>query len=59
MEKRRKYDREFKQMVVDLYYRKIIGWSFSSSLKAPLTIIPALMMAISNRPNYSKVNFSF
>jgi len=59
MKKRRKYDREFKQMVVDLYYRKIIGWLFSSSLKAPLTIIPALMMAISNRPNYSKVNFSF
>jgi transposase InsO family protein len=37
-------------VVIDLYDRKVIGWSFSRSLKAVHTTIPAWRMAVSNRP---------
>jgi len=36
-------------VVIDLYDRKVIGWSFSRSLKAALTTIPAWKMAVMNR----------
>jgi putative transposase len=35
-------------VVIDLYDRKVIGWSFSRSLKAVHTTIPALRMAVRN-----------
>ena len=37
-------------VIIDLYDRKVIGWSFSRSLKAVYTTIPAWRMAIRNRP---------
>jgi transposase InsO family protein len=37
-------------VIIDLYDRKVIGWSFSRSLKAAHTTIPAWRMAIRNRP---------
>lgn len=37
-------------VIMDLYDRKIIGWSMSRSLKASQTVIPAWRMAIINRP---------
>lgn len=37
-------------IVLDLFDRKIIGWSMSRSLKATHTTIPAWNMAIANRP---------
>lgn len=36
--------------IIDLAIRKAIGWSFSSSLKASQTVIPAWRMAIANYP---------
>ena len=36
--------------VMDLFDRKIIGWSMGTSLKAFQTVIPAWRMAIRNRP---------
>ena len=36
--------------VIDLFDRKVIGWSFSKGMKAIETIIPAWRMAKSNRP---------
>ena len=37
-------------VIIDLFDRKVIGWSFSRSLKAIHTTIPAWRMAVSNRP---------
>jgi len=37
-------------VIIDLYDRKVIGWSFSKSLKAIHTTIPAFRMAVRNRP---------
>lgn len=36
-------------VIMDLYDRKIIGWSMSSSLQASETVIPAWRMAVLNR----------
>jgi len=36
-------------VIIDLYDRKVIGWSFSRSLKAVHTTIPAWKMAVRNR----------
>lgn len=36
--------------IMDLYDRRIIGWSMSPSLKASQTVIPAWRMATVNRP---------
>lgn len=36
--------------VIDLWDRKVIGWSFSKTLKTNLTTIPAFNMAKTNRP---------
>jgi len=37
-------------VIIDLADRKVIGWSFSRSLKAVHTVIPAWRMAVRNRP---------
>jgi transposase InsO family protein len=37
-------------MVLDLYDRKIIGWSFSDDMETVNTTIPAFHMAVKNRP---------
>jgi transposase InsO family protein len=37
-------------IILDLFDRKVIGWSFSRSLKAIHTAIPAFRMAVRNRP---------
>jgi transposase InsO family protein len=37
-------------IILDLFDRKVIEWSFSSSLKAIHTTIPAFKMAVRNRP---------
>ena len=37
-------------IIMDLYDRKVIGWSLSKSMKATETTIPAWQMAIKNRP---------
>lgn len=36
--------------VIDLFDRKLIGWSISNSLSASATVIPAIRMAHRNRP---------
>jgi transposase InsO family protein len=36
-------------VVIDLYDRKVIGWSFSTTMEAEATVIPALEMAVMNR----------
>jgi transposase InsO family protein len=36
--------------IMDLYDRKIIGWSMGTSLKASQTVVPAWRMATINRP---------
>lgn len=36
--------------VIDLFDRKVIGWSFSNGMTTHETIIPAWRMAMSNRP---------
>jgi transposase InsO family protein len=36
-------------VIMDLYDRKIIGWSMSSSLRASETVVPAWRMAVLNR----------
>ena len=36
-------------VIIDLYDRKVIGWSFSRSLKATCTVIPAWRMAVRMR----------
>lgn len=42
---------------MDLFSRRIIGWSFSESLHADVTVMPALRMAILNQPNARNVIF--
>lgn len=37
-------------VVMDLYDRKVIGWSLSTSMKASETVIPAWQMVLKNRP---------
>lgn len=37
-------------VIIDLYDRKVIGWSFSSGMSAQETVIPAWRMACQNRP---------
>jgi transposase InsO family protein len=36
-------------VVLDLYDRKVIGWSFSADMEAAHTVIPALQMAVASR----------
>ena len=44
-------------VIIDLYDRKVIGWSMSRGLSAAETIIPAWMMATMNRPVTQKLIF--
>jgi transposase InsO family protein len=44
-------------VIIDLFDRKVIGWSMSSTLKTSETIAPAWMMAIMNRPLTDKLIF--
>ena len=44
-------------VIIDLYNRKVIGWSMSKSLEAQQTIIPAWRMAINNCPITRKLIF--
>lgn len=37
-------------VIIDLWDRKVVGWSLSTSLKAVDTVIPAWIMAVKNRP---------
>lgn len=37
-------------VIIDLFDRKVIGWSFSKGMTANETVIPAWRMAIGNRP---------
>ncbi|HOF22038.1 MAG TPA: DDE-type integrase/transposase/recombinase [Bacteroidales bacterium] len=43
--------------IIDLYDRKVIGWSYSRSLKAAHTTIPAWKMAVRNRIITDKLIF--
>ena len=42
---------------MDLYDRRIIGWSLSRSMKATETTIPAWQMAVKNRPIECRIIF--
>jgi putative transposase len=44
-------------VIIDLFDRKVIGWSFSRSLKASHTTIPAWKMAVRNRMITRKLIF--
>lgn len=44
-------------IVMDLYDRKIIGWSLSTSMEAAKTTLPAFRMAIGNRPKIHSLIF--
>jgi putative transposase len=44
-------------VIIDLWDRKVIGWSTSKTLKAQDTVIPAWRMAIANRPITDKLVF--
>jgi len=44
-------------VIIDLFDRKVIGWSFSRSLKAAHTSIPAWRMAVRNRMITRKLIF--
>ena len=37
-------------VIIDLWDRKVVGWSLGRSLKAIDTVIPAWLMAVKNRP---------
>jgi len=37
-------------VIIDLWDRKVVGWSLSTSLKAVDTVVPAWLMAVKNRP---------
>jgi putative transposase len=37
-------------IIIDLWDRKVVGWSLSRSLKAIDTVVPAWLMAVKNRP---------
>lgn len=43
--------------VIDLFDRKVIGWSFSNGMTAQETIIPAWRMACQNRPIMKELIF--
>lgn len=43
--------------IIDLYDRKVIGWSYSRSLKAAHTTLPAWKMAVRNRIIMGKLIF--
>jgi len=44
-------------MVMDLYDRKIIGWSLSHRMKTEMTTLPALEMALKNREKSNDLMF--
>ncbi len=44
-------------VIIDLYDRKVIGWSFSSGMSAQETVIPAWRMACQNRPIQNELIF--
>ena len=44
-------------VIIDLWDRKVIGWSTSKTLKAQDTVIPAWRMAIASRPVTEKLIF--
>lgn len=44
-------------VIMDLYDRKIIGWSMSTTLQALQTVIPAWRMAVINRPFFKGLIF--
>ncbi|WMJ73491.1 IS3 family transposase [Cytophagaceae bacterium ABcell3] len=44
-------------MIMDLYDRKIIGWSMSTSMHAYETVVPAWRMALINRPVFQELVF--
>jgi transposase InsO family protein len=44
-------------VIIDLYDRKVIGWSMSKGLTTVETIIPAWFMAIRNRPITKELTF--
>jgi len=44
-------------VIIDLYDRKVVGWSLSRSLKAMHTSIPAWKMAVMNRPITQRLIF--
>jgi transposase InsO family protein len=37
-------------VIIDLWDRKVVGWSLGRSLKAIDTVVPAWLMAVKNRP---------
>ncbi len=44
-------------VIIDLYDRKVIGWSMSKGMSAGETVIPAWIMATRNRPITQKLIF--
>lgn len=44
-------------VIIDLFDRKVIGWSIGSTLKASDTIAPAWIMALLNRPLINRLIF--
>jgi putative transposase len=44
-------------VIIDLWDRKVIGWSTSKTLKAKDTVIPAWLMSIASRPVTEKLIF--
>ncbi len=44
-------------VIIDLFNRKVIGWSMSKGLSAEKTIIPAWRMAVRNRPITKRLIF--
>lgn len=44
-------------VIIDLYDRKVIGWSFSNGMSAQETVIPAWRMACQNRPIQNELIF--
>lgn len=44
-------------VIIDLYDRKVIGWSMSKGLSTEATIIPAWIMATRNRPVFQELIF--